>query len=56
MRVLKCGPSLHNSQPWQWIAEGPGLDLFVDRSRILCSTDKSGREAYISCGTMLDHL
>lgn len=54
---LACrAPSLHNSQPWQWVAEGAGLDLYVDHSRILPSTDKSGREAYISCGAMLDHL
>jgi len=49
-------PSLHNSQPWRWVAEGPGLDLYVDRSRILPSADKSGREAHIGCGAVLDHL
>ncbi len=54
---LACrAPSLHNSQPWQWVAEGPGLDLYVDHSRILPSADKSGREAHISCGAVLDHL
>jgi hypothetical protein len=54
---LACrAPSLHNSQPWQWVAEGPGLDLYVDRSRILPSADKSGREAHIGCGAVLDHL
>src|SRR3984885_8484776 len=54
---LACrAPSLHNSQPWQWIAEGAGLHLYVDRSRILPSTDKSGREAHIGCGAVLDHL
>jgi hypothetical protein len=54
---LACrAPSLHNSQPWQWVAEGAGLHLYVDHSRILPSTDKSGREALISCGAVLDHL
>ena len=54
---LACrAPSLHNSQPWRWVAEGPGLDLYVDRSRILPSADKSGREAHIGCGAVLDHL
>ncbi len=54
---LACrAPSLHNSQPWQWVAEGAGLHLYVDRSRILYSTDKSAREAHISCGAVLDHL
>ena len=54
---LACrAPSLHNSQPWRWVAEGTGLRLYVDRSRILSSTDKSGREAHIGCGAVLDHL
>jgi hypothetical protein len=54
---LACrAPSLHNSQPWQWVAEGAELHLYIDRSRILPSTDKSGREAHISCGAVLDHL
>ena len=54
---LACrAPSLHNSQPWQWVADGARLHLYVDDSRILYSTDKSGREALISCGAVLDHL
>lgn len=54
---LACrAPSLHNSQPWQMVAEGDRLHLYVDPSRILYSTDKSGREALISCGALLDHL
>jgi nitroreductase len=54
---LACrAPSLHNSQPWQWVGEGAGLHLYVDRSRILPSADKSGREAHIGCGAMLHHL
>jgi hypothetical protein len=54
---LACrAPSLHNSQPWHWVAEGAGLHLFIDRGRILPTTDKSGREAHISCGAVLDHL
>lgn len=54
---LACrAPSLHNSQPWQWVADGARLHLYVDHSRILYSTDKSGREALISCGAILDHL
>ena len=29
---LACrAPSVHNSQPWRWVAEGAGLHLFVDR-------------------------
>ena len=54
---LACrAPSLHNSQPWRWVADTAGLHLFFDRSRWVHSTDKSGREALISCGAVLDHL
>ncbi|KKC05027.1 Acg family FMN-binding oxidoreductase [Mycobacterium nebraskense] len=48
-------PSLHNSQPWLWVAGGGRLELFLDASRAMVS-DRSGREAVISCGAALDHL
>lgn len=56
---LACrAPSLHNSQPWQWVADASGLQLFLDEDRKVESTDDSGprREAIISCGAVLDHL
>jgi nitroreductase len=54
---LACrAPSLHNSQPWRWEFDGSVLQLFLDRNRILYSTDRSAREALISCGAALDHL
>jgi hypothetical protein len=49
-------PSLHNSQPWQWVIRGTELQLWLDRSRIVRNTDRGGREALISCGAALDHL
>lgn len=49
-------PSLHNSQPWQWVVDGNRLRLYLDRSRIVRNTDRGGREALISCGAALDHL
>src|SRR5271154_4415512 len=55
--LLACrAPSVHNSQPWRWVSEGGGLHLYVDRSRWVQNTDRSGREALISCGAVLDHL
>ncbi|MFA5709138.1 NAD(P)H nitroreductase [Mycolicibacterium sp.] len=54
--VASRAPSLHNSQPWTWVADGPELQLFADRSRILRAADTAGREALVSCGAMLDHL
>jgi nitroreductase len=54
---LACrAPSLHNSQPWQWVASSKSVDLFVDPDRTITSTDRSGREAIISCGAALDHF
>ncbi len=54
---LACrAPSLHNSQPWRWIAEGSTLHLFADLTRVMTSADPEGREIYLSCGAALDHL
>lgn len=54
---LACrAPSVHNSQPWRWVAEGGELRLFFDPQRIPHATDVTGREAVISCGAVLDHL
>jgi hypothetical protein len=54
---LACrAPSLHNSQPWRWVAGSTIVDLFADPHRIVASTDSSGREAIISCGAVLDHF
>ncbi|UQX10350.1 Acg family FMN-binding oxidoreductase [Candidatus Mycobacterium methanotrophicum] len=55
--LLACrAPSVHNSQPWRWVSEGVVLHLFVDRHRWVHRADRSGREAIISCGAVLDHL
>lgn len=56
LTVANRAPSLHNSQPWSWIADGSQLQLHLDRSRIVRYTDNAAREALISCGAMLDHL
>lgn len=49
-------PSLHNSQPWRWVATTDSVQLFLDRSRAPKYTDTSGRELVISCGAALDHF
>ena len=48
-------PSVHNSQPWRFVAERSGLHLFIDTDRLV-ATDHSGRTALLSCGAVLDHL
>ena len=54
---LACrAPSLHNTQPWNWVATGKAVHLFLDKDRVLYSTDHSGREAFIGCGAALDHF
>lgn len=54
---LACrAPSLHNSQPWRWVAKDGVVDLFSDPTRIGRSTDRMGQEVLISCGAVLDHL
>jgi hypothetical protein len=54
--ILACrAPSLHNSQPWRWVL-GNSLQLFAAPDRVVRRTDRSGREAIISCGVVLDHL
>jgi nitroreductase len=55
VRTACRAPSLHNSQPWQWVFSRGQLRLFLDPSRIL-DTDHFAREALISCGAVLDHL
>jgi nitroreductase len=55
VRTACRAPSLHNSQPWQWVFNRGQLRLFLDQSRVM-DTDHSAREALISCGAALDHL
>lgn len=54
---LACrAPSMHNSQPWRWVAQGSTLHLFADLTRLMTAADPEGREIYLSCGAVLDHL
>jgi hypothetical protein len=54
---LACrAPSLHNSQPWRWIAHNSTVQLFLDPHQIARAADGSGRQAVLSCGVALDHL
>lgn len=54
--LLACrAPSIHNSQPWQWVLEAATLKLYLDSDRLV-TTDRSGRQALLSCGAALDHL
>ncbi len=55
--LLACrAPSVHNSQPWRWVADKDVVHLLLDRHRALPATDPSSREAIMSCGAVLDHF
>lgn len=55
--LLACrAPSVHNSQPWHWVAENDGVHLYADRNQMVPATDSSGRQTLLSCGAALDHF
>jgi hypothetical protein len=56
VRLACRAPSKHNSQPWRWVADSTTVNLFLDPARVSYSADRSGREALISCGAVLDHF
>src|ERR1700744_1897551 len=53
---LACrAPSYHNSQPWRWVADCEGLQLFLDPTRVV-ETDRHQRQALMSFGAVVCHL
>jgi hypothetical protein len=46
-------PSVHNTQPWWFSAEGQRVSLYADVGRQLTVADPDGREMMISCGAAL---
>ena len=48
-------PSIHNSQPWRFVARGDVLELWTDPSRGLAVLDPTGRARHVSCGAALLH-
>lgn len=59
LRLIVAGatraPSVHNTQPWRWLATSRTLELHADRTRALPATDPEGRNLVISCGAALHH-
>ncbi|MDH6197714.1 nitroreductase [Mycobacterium frederiksbergense] len=56
VQLASRAPSLHNTQPWRLVADRTGLRLYLNPNRVVTATDRSSREAIISCGVLLDHL
>jgi hypothetical protein len=46
-------PSVHNTQPWRFVADGRRISLYADTERGLPVADPDGREMMISCGAAL---
>ncbi|HEX6756747.1 MAG TPA: NAD(P)H nitroreductase [Mycobacteriales bacterium] len=46
-------PSIHNTQPWRWVAHDGVLDLYADADRRLPAVDPDGRGMLVSCGGAL---
>ena len=54
--LARRAPSLHNSQPWQFVLSDNGLRLFADPAVRLSEADPTGRQRLIGVGAVLDHL
>jgi nitroreductase len=49
-------PSIHNSQPWRFRRTAHGIDVLLDRGRLLPACDPHGRAARVSCGAAAGNL
>ena len=47
-------PSIHNTQPWSFVADGDRLTVRTDPSRALRTLDPSGRQRVVSCGVAVE--
>jgi hypothetical protein len=47
-------PSIHNTQPWRFVAGPDRLDVYLDRERALPVLDPTGRQQIISCGSAVE--
>ncbi len=49
-------PSMHNTQPWRFVVDAAGIDVYADDSRDLRVADPDHRARTISCGAALFNL
>jgi nitroreductase len=47
-------PSIHNTQPWLFVADHDHLDVRLDRARALPVLDPTGRQQVISCAIAVE--
>jgi nitroreductase len=48
--AARLAPSIHNSQPWRFVADGDRLDVLTDPARSTPAIDPLGRSMWLSCG------
>lgn len=49
-------PSIHNTQPWRFVAAAGVVELWADRRRAVPAIDPTGRQLVVSCGAALEYL
>jgi nitroreductase len=55
--VAVRAPSIHNSQPWRFVASSPeALEVYAEPARQLPVVDPDGRQLHISVGAALHHV
>ena len=47
-------PSVHNTQPWRFVADGDVLEVRADPSRALSYLDQDQRQLHLSCGAAVE--
>jgi hypothetical protein len=47
-------PSIHNTQPWRFVAGPDRLEVYLDTERALPVLDPTGRQQIISCGSAVE--
>ena len=47
-------PSIHNTQPWRFVAAPDRLDVYLDTERALPVLDPTARQQIISCGSAVE--
>jgi len=53
--VAGRAPSIHNTQPWRFVVDGPVLELHTEPSRWLTELDPDGHMMLVSCGAAVHH-
>lgn len=55
VQAAGLAPSVHNTQPWRFVARPRLLELHADDDRRLAVIDPNGRQLHLSCGAALLH-